>query len=775
MWCAVSAARDRPASIPDHGDRIRRDPGQGTAESGVRRCGPFARGHRDLHPRPLESAAVVDGHARTGRRGRPGCRRAEPSRAMSHGRRGYADHAAGVRGPGPIRAPAAASGDGRRDDRPRRHDPLPSLRPPERALRDRRHPRRGSSFAGPRRVADPRDPHGRPRGDSERELPRGRDDLARAVVHRRSDPRAPADFVHPKCPREPPPDPARGGIRPAPPRSPATPGGRLRHRAFAYGRRGRLDDVSGDAPVDFPTAPRILVMASQITIDQRPARILLVEDDELVSSALRMALVRCGYEVQSATDVEQALELFERHRADVVVTDLIMPGRSGLELLQEVDARDPLVPVIIVTADDSVEAAAEAVRERAFDYLTKPVSRGELRTTIARALEVRRAQLRERTVQARLLEENRQLSVRAQHMAQLLTVLFDRAREGIVVFDEDGHLINASDSFVGLVGSPLGELLGCDADMLFEPHPVAGRFHERIRGLVAGADPTGHWRGQATLRSSSGERLPVRLSLSLCEVESQDDPTVPSTYVVGLLHYDAAHEETQQHLQRADRLATMAVLAGSAAHEIKNDLGPILGYLAMIERSHPDDGLVRMVRHMRESVRRVQDQVEQILAPLRPRVVARGPVVLAESIQTILEMLRRAGRMRRVELVEDIDERVVVHADKDEVHQIGMNLLLNALDALGDAQGGHRGRIFVGVFRDRSLGRLVVQDTGCGIPEEVRQRIFDPFFTTKGDAGTGLGLPVIHEITRSLGGRILVDTQLGAGTRFEVHLPLYRG
>ncbi len=514
--------------------------------------------------------------------------------------------------------------------------------------------------------------------------------------------------------------------------------------------------------------------STQLPLD-RPARILLVEDDELVSSALRLALARCGYDVRAAANVDEALRLFDHSPADVVVTDLIMPGRSGLELLQEIDRRDPLVPVIIVTADDSVEAAAEAVRERAFDYLTKPVSRGELRATIVRALEARQAQLRELTVQARLREENRQLSARAQHMARLLAVLFDRAREGIVVFDEGGHLINASDSFVGLMGAPLDELVGSGADGLFEPHPVAGRFHDRIRQLATGEDPSGHWRGQATLRTSAGSRLPVRLSLSVCEVENRDDRTLPHTYVVGLLHYDASHEQTQQHLQRADRLATMAVLAGSAAHEIKNDLGPILGYLSMIERSHQDRDLVRMVRHMRESVRRVQEQVEQILAPLRPRVVARGPVVLADSIQDILEMLRRAGRMRRVELVEDIDERVVVHADKDEVHQIGMNLLLNALDALGDAGGGHRGRIFVGIYGDRDTGRLVVQDTGCGIPEEVRQKIFEPFFTTKGDAGTGLGLPVIHEITRSLGGRIRVETDQGQGTRFEVLLPLYRG
>ena len=500
-------------------------------------------------------------------------------------------------------------------------------------------------------------------------------------------------------------------------------------------------------------------------------RVLLVEDDAMVAESMELALSREGYQVMGASNVAEALEKFDAHPADVVITDLIMPGRSGLELLKEIDTRDPVVPVIIITGDDSVDAAAQAVRRRAFDYLTKPTTRDELCSAVQRALSARREQLRELDAQERLREEHRQLSMRNRHMTRLLAVLFDRALEGIVVFDEAGRVVNASDSFVGLVGEPVPELVGRPAQDLFEPHPLEGDLQGRIVSLADAQHPDAHWRGDITLRSSRGRRLPARMSLSLCLVGGE---TEVIRYVVGLVQYDSAHEQMSDHLQQADRLATIGLLAGSAAHEIKNDLGPLLGYLSMMAASEGTPVNPDMIGLMRDSVRRVHEHVEQILAPLRPRVRARGPVVLAESIEAILEMLRRAGRMRRLELIQDVSDDVVVHADKDEIHQIAINLVTNALDALGDGDGGHRGRVTIAAHRDEDFGHLRVSDTGCGIPPEARDRIFERFFTTKGAAGTGLGLPVVHDIVRNLGGRIHVDSSPEAGTTFQVSLPLFR-
>jgi two-component system sensor histidine kinase AtoS len=287
-------------------------------------------------------------------------------------------------------------------------------------------------------------------------------------------------------------------------------------------------------------------------------------------------------------------------------------------------------------------------------------------------------------------------------------------------------------------------------------------------------EPHGHWRGEVTVRAARARHLPARMSLSVCETPGADEEDAQTRYVIALLSHETAHEELSRRLQQADRLATMGLLAGSAAHEIKNELGPLVGYLSMIEKggSHPVE--FDMIRIMRDSVRRVHEHVEQILAPLRPRVRTRGAVVLGDSVDNILALLKRAGRLRRITMERVGDEEVVVHADKDEVHQIALNLITNAIDALGDGGGADKGKIRISLLYEEEFGILRVADTGMGIAEALRGRVFEPFFTTKGSAGTGLGLPVVHDIVRLLRGKVTLDCPEEGGTVVSVSLPRYK-
>ncbi len=509
---------------------------------------------------------------------------------------------------------------------------------------------------------------------------------------------------------------------------------------------------------------------------QQNNSVLLVEDDPLVVHALALSLRKNGYEVTVAGDYDQALDRFENGgEFDVVVTDLLMPGGTGLDLLKHIETQAPGMPVIIVTADQSVQAAAEAVRERAFDYLTKPVSRAQLLETVGRAITHRHEATVERHAQVRLQEEHRQLAIRHQRTAMLLSVLYNRAVEGILVLDEEGRLVDASESFVALVGEPLYELLDIDIRELFEPHPTEGDIQDRVVALAKGPASSGHWRGEVTVHAGRGRHLPAKMSLSVCETPAVDGEE-RTRYVIALLYYEMAYEQLSRQLQQADRLATIGLLAGSAAHEIKNELGPLLGYLTMIERGSADPVGSGMIGIMRESVRRVHQHVEQILEPLRPRVRTRGAVVLGRSVDGILALLRRAGKLRRIKLSfkQRGDEDVVVHADKDEVHQIALNLITNAIDALGDGDGSERGTIEISSWYEQEWGVLEVRDDGVGISKELRARVFEPFFTTKGSGGTGLGLPVVNDIVRSLKGRVTLDKNGERGTVVTVWVPRYK-
>ena len=445
--------------------------------------------------------------------------------------------------------------------------------------------------------------------------------------------------------------------------------------------------------------------------------VLLVEDDRLVANALRLLLARADYEVHIATDVHEALPAFASQPIDVVVTDLLMPGGTGLDLLREIEQRDPKMPVIIITADHSVQAAAAAVREHAFDYLTKPVKRERLLDTVARAVKARRQTQIQQHEQERLREEHRQLSIRHQRTAMLLSVLYNRAAEGIIVVDPEGRVVDVSESFVSLVGTPLYALLDTDLREWFEPSPTGGDVQDLVMEMVHGPSSDAHWRGEVTVRS--GERqIPARMSLSLCE-SPEDEDHGPTRYVIGLVYFERSHEELSQRLQRADQLATVGLLAGSAAHEIKNELGPLLGYLTMMETSGADPVETGMIGIMRESVRRIHEHVEEILEPLRPRVRTRGAVVLRESVEAILKLLHASIRLLQGLLLHE-------HGLHEHIKSVRV-LTRKAVDQIlsfpvlvGRAIAAHA----IEEIRDQLafVGRHEFPPTGFGMPDHIGAR-----------------------------------------------------
>ena len=124
--------------------------------------------------------------------------------------------------------------------------------------------------------------------------------------------------------------------------------------------------------------------------ESRPARILVVDDEESIRELLRLVLTGEGYSVFTANSGEEAIEYLEAQRFDLVITDLVMPGVNGVEVLRAAKRIDPNYPVMVITGHPSVEAVTKLMRLGAGDYLTKPFNIDVLRVTVAKLLEVSR-------------------------------------------------------------------------------------------------------------------------------------------------------------------------------------------------------------------------------------------------------------------------------------------------------------------------------------------------------------------------------------------------
>ena len=242
-------------------------------------------------------------------------------------------------------------------------------------------------------------------------------------------------------------------------------------------------------------------------------------------------------------------------------------------------------------------------------------------------------------------------------------------------------------------------------------------------------------------------------------------------------------EQLEKHLRQAQKMESIGTLAGGIAHDFNNILGAIIGYaeLALLQAKGgliPENNLANILK----ASDRAKDLVRQILTFSRAADERLQNVQVSPIIKEVLKLIR-ASIPSTIEIRADIQSSGMIFADPTQLHQLLMNLLTNAWQAM--EQQGEVLEVRVREIELRqppiSLPHLqpgpyvevVVADQGVGIEPAIKERIFDPFFTTKNEGrGTGLGLAVVHGIVSGLHGGILCDSVVGQGTTFTIYLPL---
>jgi signal transduction histidine kinase len=227
------------------------------------------------------------------------------------------------------------------------------------------------------------------------------------------------------------------------------------------------------------------------------------------------------------------------------------------------------------------------------------------------------------------------------------------------------------------------------------------------------------------------------------------------------------HKEAK--LAQSEKLSLVGQLAAGIAHEINNPLGSILGYAqAAALRLKGEGPLAEPLAAIEEEARRCRKLVQDLLAFSRQDGPLLEEISLDEVVAGVLGMVAAQARLNSISLTSELNLPEKVRADRSEVEQIVVNLCSNALDAMPKG-----GRLTVRTRPERGRALVEVEDTGPGIPPELRERIFEPFFTTKARGrGTGLGLALAQQIAQRHGGDISVSSEPGKGSVFTVSLPL---
>ncbi|HJQ75591.1 MAG TPA: ATP-binding protein [Gaiellaceae bacterium] len=276
------------------------------------------------------------------------------------------------------------------------------------------------------------------------------------------------------------------------------------------------------------------------------------------------------------------------------------------------------------------------------------------------------------------------------------------------------------------------------------------RINDRLTGVVS----LGRNRD---FRIFSGEDLQLLASVAAGASVALENATLSRQ----LRHSEAV-------LERANRLSSLGLLAAGIAHEIRNPLVAVKTFLDLLPQRLEDREFLTNFRDLSlGELRRVTDLITDLLALGKSKTAERRAVEVAPTLEPVVRLMESTARKRQIEVVVAFDANLpAVWADPDQLKQIMLNLLLNAIES--STAGG---RVALDVRPGLVDGVVFeVRDDGPGIPPEQRETIFHPFFTTK-ESGTGLGLTLVHQMVVEHGGEITVESDVGRGSVFRVLLP----
>jgi PAS domain S-box-containing protein len=350
--------------------------------------------------------------------------------------------------------------------------------------------------------------------------------------------------------------------------------------------------------------------------------------------------------------------------------------------------------------------------------------------------------------------------------------IFSLTRDMLCVARPDGHLLRVNAAWERVLGWPVEQLEGSELLAIVHEDDVA-TTREAMHELATGKDLI-DFTNRCRCKDGTHRFIEWRSVLAggVIYAAARD--------VSERQKSQAERQRLEQQLLQSQKMESVGLLAGGVAHDFNNLLTVILGSAgALGERIGPIDQQQALLSEVTSAAQRAADLTRQLLAFSRRQVLKPRALDLNN---VVVDLSRMLGRM----LGEDIQISLMlgaqvgaVFADPGQLHQIIVNLAVNARDAM--PRGGTLTFETTDVPAAEAAGlaaaasgsyvALIVRDTGLGMDEATRARIFEPFFTTKGELGTGLGLATVYGIVTQSGGQIVVSSQPGQGTTFKIFLP----
>ena len=505
-------------------------------------------------------------------------------------------------------------------------------------------------------------------------------------------------------------------------------------------------------------------------------RILLVDDEETILNSIGIDLRHENYSVDLANNGDTALIFLAENRYDLVITDLAMPGVSGLNILQKVKEADATVLVIILTGYANLDSAIYALRLGADDYLQKPCDFYELLLRMQRCFE-------KQDLVQQLKNKNESLA----ESEDMKTLLLESTTEGIFGLDCKGRLIFINSSAI--------QMLGYQADEL-----PTGNLHNIIHHTKNDGSP--YPQAECRMALAMKESHPIQTDNEI--LWRKDGSSFPVAYKSAPIWKDSAvvgvvvifsdisakiEQEKEKHqlttyLQQMEKHQSLNCMAGGIAHNFNNIFTAVLGNLELALNIMPANSPeIKFIKSSFTASQRAAKLSTKMLQFVGQCKAEKEELGLSEVVLELAQILTSQIK-DTIKLTFSCDEELFFKGDHSLVDQVIINLITNGTEAIGDEVGEitlNTGKKYFSqkelrspyVTEELPAGKYVyleVTDTGKGMKEEILNRAFEPFFSEK-FTGRGMGLATVLGIMRIHGGTIILSSIAGKGTTARVIFP----
>ncbi|MCU0588654.1 MAG: PAS domain S-box protein [Syntrophobacteraceae bacterium] len=346
----------------------------------------------------------------------------------------------------------------------------------------------------------------------------------------------------------------------------------------------------------------------------------------------------------------------------------------------------------------------------------------------------------------------------------ILWDILESVTDAVVTIDEHHRVLLCNRAAEELFGYSCREILGRDASPLIpNPHQTLHRSYIE-RYLQTGIPRVIGKSRECFAQHRLGHTIPVEISYSVSR-------TVGRLYFTAVIRDISERKHIERELRFLERLADVGKAVAQVSHEIRKPLMLMGGFARQVRDSsvlEGDEGLRRKLGIIVDEVGRLETLLNSVRLLTRPAGSSRkAPLDINRLIEEVGVLMEPLLQGQAIEVALDLDpEPLDIEGDADQLKQVLLNLLQNAVDAMNGA-----GRLRVWSLKRSGLVEVGIQDSGSGIPESVQERIFDPFFTTKAD-GSGLGLAISRSIVQDHGGSLRLESTPDQGTTFIIGIPL---